>query len=53
VMLYLCNDIVQNSRKESPVFVQEFGKYLAEALRLFYSDPVHFRFVKLIFDFFL
>ena len=39
-MLYLCNDIVQNSRKETKAFVEEFGRVLPEALRLFAADPV-------------
>jgi hypothetical protein len=33
-LLYLANDIVQNSRKKSPQFVQQFALVLPEAVTL-------------------
>ncbi len=51
-MLYLCNDIVQNSRKETKAFVEEFGRVLPEALRLFAADPVMKRIEIFLIDFF-
>jgi hypothetical protein len=36
-LIYLCNDIVQNSRKLAPLFTQEFANILPACLNSFYS----------------